>query len=121
MYELIDGLGKMLVGLSGYEKFWRIQYLLAIDLGIIEKGEAWKGPITTSSSVCVNGPIYLPLSNSLCMISRNGAAYLTIEGRLGGVWVVEMGGKSILNPVRRPSMICACLSLSPAAMRFLLW
>ena len=99
MYELIDGLGKVLVGLSGYEKFCRIQYLLAIDLGIIEKGEDWKGLMTTSSSVCVNGPIYLPLSNLLCMMSRNGAVYSTIEGQLGGVWVAVMGGKSILNRI----------------------
>lgn len=37
------------------------------------------------SSALVNGPIYLPFSSSLCMMSEIGPDYSTVEGLLDGV------------------------------------
>jgi hypothetical protein len=65
------------------------------DLGTRDKGEDWKCPISSSSSVHEKGPMYLPLLNS---VSINK---VSIDTLLRGVKVFDKVG----IPVKAPCLI----------------
>ena len=53
-------------------------------LGIMERGEVWKGPIRFVTSEMDKGPIYLPLEISLFTMVSNSAAYKETVVLFGG-------------------------------------
>jgi len=92
--ELMEGFGKDGEGESGKDKFWGLQNFPGLPgLGMMEKGEDWKGPMSAWSVWQENGPRYLPLEISASTILWNSPANSVIDLLFGGVWVSVMEGK----------------------------
>ena len=65
MQEFTEGLGNEGLGECGKEKFCTILNFPGFPgLGIMERGEDWKGPISSSRFSAVKGPMNLPFLSS---------------------------------------------------------
>lgn len=80
------------------------------DFGTRDKGEDWNGPILCSRSLQENGPIYLPLLNSDCIISRKVWESSSVNSLFMGVNVRVICGKPASAPFHMDTGILLYLS-----------
>src|SRR5216684_1800607 len=95
----------------GDEKFCMILYLPGLcSLGMMERGEVWKGPMRSSTCCCEKGPSYLVVLNSRSMICWKNNWYVVIDLSLGGINVWVMYLIPALKPYCKLEGMCAYLS-----------
>lgn len=110
----MEGVGE---GFRGKDRFWMRWYLLGLPgFGTRERGDVWKGPRLASISDRVKGPRYLPLANSLLMMSLNVHSCSISEVLLGGEKVQDKGGIFAEKPKRSPSYMLGYYGNKPVAV-----
>jgi len=85
--------------------------------GMTKRGEVWNGPIRSSSSFHVKGPMYLPFLTSAMTIPRTTFTNSTTVALFSGVCVLVMMGKSSQNPSLIPWGMHLYFSNIPASWR----
>ena len=114
-YEFIDGTGWFV---WGCDRFWMRRNFPGFPaFGTSDRGDDWKGPISRLSSSCENGPRYLPLSNSDCIISLKASSRISVESLLGGVYERCICGMPASAPCHMYKGIIGYLVCSDVARR----
>src|SRR5258708_8282143 len=91
----------------GDEKFCTILYLPGLcSLGMMERGEVWKGPMQSYTCYCEKGPSYLVVLNSRSMIRWNNNWYVLIYLPLVGINVSVINFIPPFKPYRKRDVIC---------------
>ena len=97
MAALMDEIGDD--GVCGKEKSCTRRNLPGLPgLGMMVNGDVWKGPMAASNCSLVKGPRWRFVAYSCCMITRNWAAYCTIDDLLTGAKVCSICGTPMTAP-----------------------
>ena len=85
-------------------------------MGIILKGEDWKGLRTASSASQVKGPIYCCFLNSLCSMSSKALQCTLVDVSFDGVKDWVMVGAVAQKPFVSCSIMVGCLWQMPKSI-----